>query len=1518
METQATSARSKVIQIFEFLEALNDLRNPVIRVLEDQRERLWLDSLPLHPSIERYDPPPPTDEGSATDRPLLRVRRAELTEPPAPPEVLADWLLPGWNDPGQTVSVLKERNERVEYETDTVQFEASVARMKAFESWNSKRDAWAKAELPARHARELFERLYVLKGDLDRESGKLELLVGDGHLLWDHGSGAIRHPVLLQRVTLTLDPEVPAFEIFDAPVASEIYTALFTNLGELDGNGFRKMRDELEGLGIHPLGGAGTSAFLQRLALILGPNGAFTDAPPSSGLPAMPTIARRPVLFVRSRSHGMAEALRGIIEDARGGGEVSPALLRIVGEETPIASCAPTPVDALSALTEPEEILLAKPANLEQVEIAERLDRHGCVLVQGPPGTGKTHTIANLIGHLLSQGKSVLVTSDGTKPLRVLRQQIPESLQPLCVSVLDDAESQRQLQSSVTAIAERLSTSDSTALRREADALASERQRLRRQLRAAQKDLLDARTDEYRDVVFGGEAVDPSKAAREVADGAAKHAWIPHPVVLGAIVPLTEDEALTLYATNQSVSNDDEHQLEQSLPGLDQIVGPVKVRELVEQQGALAAPAKAYDPAFWSPNALQNWDALEAVGRDILLGLQPLGELAPWQLEAITAGAGNEDEAAPWRALVELVHEVHRFATRAAGPLMTHAPMRVGAPGFPHEELVLASEIRAHLEEGGSLGKWATLFRPRWKRFLANWKVASGSVRAAEHVQALELHIQLEQRRNILFDRWARQATPLGLPAIDELGHLPERTCHQIVSRLEHFLSWKREVWEPLERTLAGLGFRWSRLLEMQPPVLGPHGGLLRLHAVATGPLQRHLRARAAVLRNEAIEVRWRAAAEALERHGGASSRADTVRELAHALGARDPARYAAAYGRLAEILGKRAQLEKRKELLARLETVAPVWASAIRNRVGPHAEAQPPGNVAAAWRWRQLNDELDRRGNVRLEDLQTRIETLSERLRATTLQLIDRRAWAERVALSTVKLQQSLVGWLGMTKRIGKGFSKRAPIFRAQANRLMVECREAVPVWVMPLRQAALTFRASTRFDVVIVDEASQCDAMALAGLYLGKQIVVVGDHEQVSPSAVGQQLQGVQQLIDHHLQDVPNGQLYDGRLSIYELAQSAFGGVIVLRDHFRCVPDIIRFSSELAYEGKIRPLRDASSTNLRPSVASYRVENGVSENKKNVMEAQATAALIVAATRNDAYRGKTFGVISMVGDEQAKEIDRILRHRLTPAEYERRSLICGNAAQFQGDERDVMFLSMVDGPQDGPLSLRGIDNTIFKQRFNVAASRARDQMWVIHSLNPGIDLKAGDLRRMLIEHSLAPSSTSQKDERLASQTESPFEREVLLSLRRKGYKVTPQWPVGAFRIDLVVEGKARRLAVECDGDRYHNLDNLPYDMDRQAILERLGWRFVRIRGSAFFRNQEAAMKPVFEQLGAMGIEPWIDEEAPSTAAAEDLKLELVREAEALLGTWREPEETETEVPERERTSRKRPGLRKPRIATR
>jgi very-short-patch-repair endonuclease len=135
---------------------------------------------------------------------------------------------------------------------------------------------------------------------------------------------------------------------------------------------------------------------------------------------------------------------------------------------------------------------------------------------------------------------------------------------------------------------------------------------------------------------------------------------------------------------------------------------------------------------------------------------------------------------------------------------------------------------------------------------------------------------------------------------------------------------------------------------------------------------------------------------------------------------------------------------------------------------------------------------------------------------------------------------------------------------------------------------------------------------------------------------------------------------------------------------------------------------------------------------------------------------------------------------------------------------------------------------------------------------------------------------------------TQSNFEREVMKRLAAAGYRVTPHWKIGTFRIDLVVEGDGKRLAIECDGDRYHPLEKLPEDLDRQSVLERMGWIFTRIRSSEFLRNPARAMKPVFEKLEMLEIPPTSSADAETAGLASHEVIDRVtRRAEELRRNW-------------------------------
>ena len=1497
----ANSAREKITRLFRFVREYAAIRFPFIRDVDQVRWWMWLSELPDHACISVKKITENSKEDSSEDakaEPLIRICRPKLSEPPEPPSVLKIWLKPGWNDPFKEPDFFPEREVSP---GKNLLFNQDSERVRQWESWKTLWYKWANVERLNREALRIYERFHELLGELQREGERYELVLADGILSWSwRGQSGqwvfVYFPLILLPVQLDFDPSIPEFAIRDIGRNVELYTVVLREAPLPNLQVLSSLQDDLArgNLLVHPLEEADTSAFLKRMAHSLASNGRYLghERPPRGA--GYPCIGRAPLLLLRERAQGYARAVEQILEDLEFGVELPSACSAIVGtyaDKNGVCLSYPT-ADLLEGGNDDEkleQVFFTKPWNREQLYIASRLNRFDCVIVQGPPGTGKTHTIANLIGHLLAQGKSVLVTAHTTKALRVLRDKIVEPLRPLCVAVLDnDLESRKQLEEAVNAICNYLSSHNATDMHCQADRLMWERCELLRRISRLRRDLVEAIEGEYRSIVVAGREYTPSEAARLVAEGTGHHDWIPSPLKPDAPLPLNIGELTELYRLNAELSLNDEYDLKGIPFDFDPVRLP-KPEEVQEQVSLIHKPLNGHRPDWWvrSPGEAELESLSELAKTAKTLG-QRLLEAESWELALVDISEVG-DQVILYVKLFKEAEDLAKYTASVKDLVIYHRPELAKDIPLEEQERVAQDLAKAAERHGGRIGFWGKLqnrFSPRRRKFIQSVRVSSGLPVSEEHFRALAAAAAIERCRQWLQRTWEDLITRWGGPQSDALGVEPERVIMRDAKHLREWLNFHREQVIPFRTKLEKVGFNWDQayrptVLQASPQVRWHDLGAFLVQQVVPA-----LEAQILAIR-QASARQYLAKAAAMLNVPNASR---IVVDLKEALEHGDSAAYQIAYKQFIELYNRLGHFRRREELLKRLEGSAPEWANAIRRRDGIHGEPKLPGDPEKAWVWRQLYEEILRRTQVDVQKLQEELHRCTEKLQEITAEFVRYRAWAYRLEKTTQEQRQALTGWLHTVRRIGRGFGKQVPRLRAEAARLLAQAKDAVPVWIMPLARVAEQFDPrKTRFDVVIVDEASQCDILGLIALYLGKQAVVVGDHEQVSPEGVGQELDRIKALQNDYLYDIPNGHLYDGRRSIYDIAREFFGGVIMLVEHFRCVPEIIQFSNKLCYEGRIRPLRDSNQVPLKPHVIPYRLK-GVYSNRRNEEEARFIASVVVAMTRHPAYQGKSIGVISMVGEEQARLIEQLLQHLLSAQDFIDHRILCGTPPQFQGDERDVVLLSIVESPRnDGrPLPIRQEER--FKQRFNVAASRARDQLWVVYSLDPKVDLREGDLRRELIEYANDvfndPKGLQRMIREESKKTESPFEREVLEWLIRAGYRVRSQVPVGNYRIDIVVEGQGNRVAIECDGDRWHPLERIWEDLERQAVLERLGWRFIRIRGSEFYRAPERTMRRVFEELGRMGVKPG---DAPLESGSEsqgnnyELLNELIRMAEEI-----------------------------------
>ncbi|MFG1871636.1 DEAD/DEAH box helicase [Micromonospora arborensis] len=316
-----------------------------------------------------------------------------------------------------------------------------------------------------------------------------------------------------------------------------------------------------------------------------------------------------------------------------------------------------------------------------------------------------------------------------------------------------------------------------------------------------------------------------------------------------------------------------------------------------------------------------------------------------------------------------------------------------------------------------------------------------------------------------------------------------------------------------------------------------------------------------------------------------------------------------------------------------------------------------------------------------------------------------------------------------------GRGQGRSKDRYLKAAFDAMRDARQAVPAWVMPLSAVTDTIPPQhNTFDVVIVDEASQASIDNLFLLWLAQRVIVVGDEKQCAPGANyrNNDSDAVQESLDRHLADMPmnfrNGFLPSSNL--YELLASRFSDVVRLSEHFRCMPEIIGGSSEQFYDKRLIPLRQFGADRLDPLRVVY-VDGAAEEGQKATLRNQVEANTIIDHVQkiidDPVCRNKSIGIIALQGGRQTHTLEKLLNDRFDPADIRRRRIRVGQPPDFQGDERDIILLSMVVTK-----ARRALTSRTEPRRCNVAASRARDQLWLF-TFVPATSLNPTGLRHSL-----------------------------------------------------------------------------------------------------------------------------------------------------------------------------------------
>lgn len=387
--------------------------------------------------------------------------------------------------------------------------------------------------------------------------------------------------------------------------------------------------------------------------------------------------------------------------------------------------------------------------------------------------------------------------------------------------------------------------------------------------------------------------------------------------------------------------------------------------------------------------------------------------------------------------------------------------------------------------------------------------------------------------------------------------------------------------------------------------------------------------------------------------------------------------------------------------------------------------------------------------------------------------------------------------------------------------------------------------------FDLVVIDEASQCDiASALPLLYRAKRSVIIGDPQQLRHISALSRPRDSELQHKHGLVDTRVGWMYSVA-SLYDVAASVvpIGNIVNLRDHHRSHADIIEFSNRTFYEGRLRVATRYRQLkrprNGEPGIVWQDVRGDVIRPRDggalNHQEAEAVSAALRDLLVTRKYEG-TVGVVTPFR-AQAQALQKLMITSDDLASVRERSeLLVDTVHRFQGDERDVMFFSPVISASTpaGALSFLRSNGNL----FNVAITRARGLLHVVGdrsaAASSGVDYLAdfaayvarldGAASRSLGE--TPPVLGPEYPQVARPERVSDWERTLYRALYAAGLRPIPQYSVEQYDLDFALIAGDRKLNIEVDGERYHRSwtgELCLRDQLRNLRLIELGWEVQR-----------------------------------------------------------------------------------------
>ncbi|WP_315116699.1 AAA domain-containing protein [uncultured Clostridium sp.] len=1076
-----------------------------------------------------------------------------------------------------------------------------------------------------------------------------------------------------------------------------------------------------------------------------------------------------------------------------------------------------------------EDILFPLPSNREQKEVARALAENYGVVVQGAPGTGKSHTIANLICHLLAHGKRVLVTSERGRALKVLEDKIPEEIRPLCISLLgSDSRELKELEDSVRVITDNMSVNP-RILYDELISLEKDLNNCRKSINDVIEQLKNLDRREREIISYCGNDYTLADIAKWIKENEEEYSWIEDYIDIDMKSPLSEEEFESLKLCIKKMGNNNFHKYSNILPIIDQIPSYEELYKIMSDYIKLKEKYENNIESLqgWGIYCKKTFDYNRAM-KTIDYAINEIVKINDAGLGEILKIYNNSDFIKDnlFNLLIKWENNINRIKNirKEINNSNISLPEKIDFIDLKMQY----EKIYKELIKRGRISKLFYMMNKECRYILDNSFVDGMPLENLSQGLIIKLYMEEKSIEENSISLWNNTFKMYNNLTINKDCNEGMITLEKYMMSIKTIVNWNEKVRLEISNSLGDIKYpsnldwyeesTFTRLKE-------------RLKSIKEIYEYRELDAKINCINNM------------LNNYG-------EFKELIHTIEELNIDELKMAYEEVCNLKNIKSSIVHMDNISCRVKETCPkLYKKLLKGNI------DKLNNWNRAWRWRKWNSVLDKLEEINKIELEEKLENEKEKERQIIKEIICKKTWYNQISKISESEKRSLFTWIQSVKRIGKGKGKYVDEYVKSAQKELNNCKEIIPVWIMPLDKVIENIDVSSnKFDVIIFDESSQSNIFSLCGLMRAERAVIVGDDRQISPEAVGVDQGKVRKIINTYLKEIPHGEWFDLQTSLYDTALRVFPARIVLKEHFRCVEEIVEFSNKYCYSGEITPLRYAYKyERLEPAINAIKIEEGRRDEKKviNIKEGEAIVEKIYELCKDRNYRGMTMGVISLLGEEQAQYIEGRLREKIGEEEMVKRKIICGDAYSFQGDERDVMFLSMVVGENIKFASLTK-DSDI--RRFNVAASRAKNQMWVFYSIDVQT-LNKDCVRYSLLNYCLNYKDYKKEKDKVEYVFYSDIQKEVYNRLCNMGFNPYLNLKIGGIKVDFILENLKNKVAIICSDEWKNSRSNWSEVYEDKFKLKTLGWHIIEVRNIEFYRRPEKLMKEVHSSLEVKGI---------------------------------------------------------------